>query len=78
MSQQPEELPHAIGRRLAARRESAGIRQADLARSAAISPAYLNQIEGGERTPTIPVLLRLADAVECRPCELLRDDTVSV
>lgn len=75
MSSQPNEsLPQAIARRLAAARERSGISQGELSRRAQVSSAYITQLEAGERTPSVPVLLRLADAVECRPCELLRDN----
>lgn len=52
-----------IGTRLRERRLAAGIRQADLAAAAAISPSYLNLIEHNRRNVTPEVLERLADAL---------------
>lgn len=72
--QPPESLPRAIGRRLAGLRDRAGLSQSEVARQARTSQPYINQIEAGQRTPSVEVLVRLADAVGARPCELLRDD----
>lgn len=72
--QPPETVPQAIGRRLARLRDRAGLSQAEVARQANVTNPYVNQIESGRRTPSVEVLVRLADVVGAKPCELLRDD----
>ncbi len=59
-------LPSAQPRfdELAAIREKKGLSQEALARSAGISPAYLNLIEIGERDPGEPIRRALARALE--------------
>jgi DNA-binding XRE family transcriptional regulator len=44
-------------------RELRGMDQSDLARSAAISPAFLSQIEGGQREGKVATLKALATAL---------------
>lgn len=51
------------GTRLRERRLAAGLRQAEVAVAAGISPSYLNLIEHGRRKITAPVLTRLAEAL---------------
>lgn len=51
-------------------RENAGLKQCELADLASITPAYLSQIESGQREPSLDVLRKLADALGC---ELLID-----
>lgn len=76
MTTKPE-ISQAFGRRLTALREAAalrkaaGMRQADLARSAGITDAYLSQLEAGLKTPSLQVIHRLADALNCRVSELV-------
>jgi transcriptional regulator with XRE-family HTH domain len=53
-------------------REFRGSNQARLAAAAAISRAYLAQIESGERTGTLEVMARLASALGCLIEDLLR------
>ncbi|PTE13325.1 helix-turn-helix transcriptional regulator [Pseudogemmobacter blasticus] len=55
------------GTRLRERRLAAGLRQADLAERAAISPSYLNLIEHNRRNVTPEVLARLAAALGIEP-----------
>src|SRR5436309_1370031 len=64
MSTKRETIPHvddpaAVGRRLRAAREQAGISQRALA-FPGCSPAYLSRIEAGDRTPSLQVLRELA------------------
>ena len=56
-------LAALTGSRLRAARVALGLRQADLAQRADISPSYLNLIEHNRRALTGPVLQRLADAL---------------
>lgn len=45
-------------------REKKGLNKAQLAASAGITPAAITQIEKGDRTPTLPVLHRIASVLE--------------
>lgn len=51
----------ANGATIRALREAIGIRHADLAQAAGISPGYLTNIEKGIRQPSPPVLRAIAD-----------------
>jgi transcriptional regulator with XRE-family HTH domain len=55
------------GSRLRERRAALGMRQADLAERAGISPSYLNLIEHNRRNVTAEVLARLAAALGAEP-----------
>lgn len=54
----------AIGRRIKEVREKLGLNQAKLALEAEITPAAISQIEAGDRTPSTPILRRLATALK--------------
>ncbi len=54
----------AIGRRIKEVREKLGLNQAKLAVEAEITPAAISQIESGDRTPSTPILRRLATALK--------------
>jgi len=51
-------------------REYRGITLPDLAEKAALSPAYLSQIETGSRAGTIDVMKRIAEALGMLPDDL--------
>jgi DNA-binding XRE family transcriptional regulator len=55
------------GTRIRERRTVAGIRQADLARTVGISPAYLNLIEHNSRSPGTELVARIAGALGISP-----------
>ena len=64
----PRPSAHVLtGTRLRERRLALGRRQADVARAAAISAAYLNLIEHNRRPPGPAVLARLAEALDLAP-----------
>src|ERR1051326_1342743 len=50
--------PDAVGKRLRAARERAGLSQRDLS-FPGCSPAYLSRIEAGQRTPSLQLLREL-------------------
>ena len=52
-----------VGTQVRRAREVRGLTQAALARLVGISPSYLNQIERDQRPLTVPVLLRMTEAV---------------
>lgn len=60
-----------IGTNLKRRREVAGLRQVDLADRALIGQSFLNQIELGQKSPSIRVLLDLCRVLKCTPNDLL-------
>jgi len=55
---------------------AAGLTQAQLAESARTSTPFISQLERGVTTPTLGMLLRLADALECRHSNSLRSSIV--
>ncbi|MEV7570210.1 short-chain fatty acyl-CoA regulator family protein [Streptomyces tanashiensis] len=63
------------GARLRRLREDRGLSQAELARTLAISPSYLNQMEHDARPLTVPVLLRLTEAFGVDPGFFSERDT---
>lgn len=62
----------AFARALAEGRRALDCSTRELARRARISQAYVVALEAGQRTPTIDVLARLADAISVEPADLLR------
>ena len=70
MSQGPIHSRVSAGTRIRERRLSLGRAQADVARAAGISPAYLNLIEHDRRNLTDTVRARLAEALEISEAEL--------
>lgn len=60
-----------IGKRLADRRRSLGLRQADLAERADLSDKYISNIERAYSIPSIEVVLRLCEALETTPNHIL-------
>jgi transcriptional regulator with XRE-family HTH domain len=61
----------ALGRAIRARREAAGMSQAELASRCALHRTYVGGIERGERNVSFSNLLKLAHALDARPSELL-------
>jgi transcriptional regulator with XRE-family HTH domain len=52
-----------VGARLAALRAQRGVSQGMVARRAEIAPSYLSRIETGRVQPSLPMLLRILDAL---------------
>lgn len=69
-----ERLGAIFSRNLRLMREGKGVRQRELAALVGVSPLYLRWLEGGERTPTLGLLGRLAEALEVPPWTLLCED----
>jgi transcriptional regulator with XRE-family HTH domain len=61
-----------FGAHLRKLRTARDMTQAQLAESARTSTPFISQLERGVTTPTLGMLLRLADALECRPSELVK------
>ncbi|MFD4244509.1 helix-turn-helix domain-containing protein [Streptomyces sp. NPDC058525] len=54
----------ALGQAVYDRRTSLGLSQADLARHAGMTQPQISNIEGGDSVPTLPLLTRLAKALD--------------
>ncbi|RFS86006.1 XRE family transcriptional regulator [Actinomadura spongiicola] len=54
----------ALGQAVHDRRVALGISQAELARRAGMTQPQISNIEGGDSVPTLPLLTRLADALD--------------
>jgi transcriptional regulator with XRE-family HTH domain len=61
-----------LGARLKERRQELGRRLVDVAEAAGVSSGYLSSIEKGAAVPSLPVLARLAHALELSLAEVLR------
>jgi DNA-binding XRE family transcriptional regulator len=61
----------ALGVAIRARRVERGLSQEALAHAAGIDRAHMGKIERGERNVTLLNLLKIAEAIELRPSELL-------
>ena len=68
----PREEGEIFGAHLRELRITRGMTQAQLADRARTSTPFISQLERGVTTPTLGMLLRLADALECRPSELVK------
>jgi len=62
-----------LGQGIRARRKILGHSQEALAGLAGIERAHMGKIERGERNVTILNVLRIAQALECQPSDLLLD-----
>lgn len=61
-----------IGGNIRARRQARDWKLRSLADRAEITVSYLSDIERARTTPSLPVLARLADALDCTAVDLLR------
>jgi transcriptional regulator with XRE-family HTH domain len=60
-----------LGAVIASRRHDQGLRQQDVADQCGFDRAYLSTIEWGRRNPTLSTLACIADALGCKPSDLL-------
>lgn len=63
----------SLGRTIKVIRTDRGQSRRDLAREADISYSYVTEIENGRKPPSSPVLLRIAEALDVTPSELLAE-----
>ena len=68
----PREEGEIFGAHLRQLRTTRGMTQAQLADNARTSTPFISQLERGVTTPTLGMLLRLADALRCRPSDLIK------
>jgi len=66
--------PGAVGARVKALREAAGLSLRDLAERSGVSAPMLSQVERGETSPTLTVAERIALGLDLRLSQLLRLD----
>jgi transcriptional regulator with XRE-family HTH domain len=73
MTTRPTRKPAPLGRRIRRARQARNLSQVALAARAGVTPPYIVMLESGARTSTsIPVLKRLAKALDVDVAELLR------
>lgn len=63
----------SIGRKIAKLRDKKGLSQEDLAGEAEVNRGYISRIENGHVAFSIPVLFKIAKALEVSPTELFKD-----
>ncbi|RMK55036.1 transcriptional regulator [Pseudomonas aeruginosa] len=67
------DVSEAFGKVLRQKRKGLGLTQEQLAHEADIQRNYVSLIERGVNQPTISVLFKLSDALNCKPSELIAD-----
>lgn len=72
-----DEIAQRVADRIKSSREAKGFNQARLASEAGITPAAISQIESGERTPSTPVLRKLASVLQVSSDYLLGNSNES-
>jgi transcriptional regulator with XRE-family HTH domain len=65
-----------FGAAVRARRRALGISQEELGERAQLDRTYVSGVERGIRNPSLLIQQRLADALETRLSELVREDEV--
>lgn len=61
-----------IGRKIAVIRHGQGVSQEDLAGIAEVNRGYISRIENGHVDFSVPILLKIANALEVEPEELFK------
>lgn len=69
-----EQTLKELGIRIRDLRTDAGMSQEQLCEAAGVDRAYISQIEGGTRNPSVSVVVRIADALGVTVSELLGED----
>lgn len=64
----------SVGTEIRRRRENVGITQDDLARIVCVSRSAVAQFENNYKTPSLAVLVRIADALGTTPAALLEGE----
>jgi XRE family transcriptional regulator, regulator of sulfur utilization len=70
----PARLARALGARIRALREEAGITQETLAWDSDLAKGYLSQVEAGKRTPSVQALFALAARLGIEASDMLALD----
>lgn len=66
-----------FGQRVRSRRTNRNMTLQALARASGVSVSMLSQVERGERVPTLPVALRIAEGLQCHLSEILDEPVAS-
>lgn len=56
-----------IGKKVKKFRESKRIKQIELAELSGVNPGYVNLIESGKANPSIKVLIKFSEVLDCEP-----------
>lgn len=64
----------SFGNYLNTTRKARGLTAENLAEACNINTTYLQQIEGGKKTPSLPVFISLCNALRVSPDYLLQDE----
>ena len=59
-----EDIRRKLGRTIVVLRERRGLSQSELARRSEVDRAFLNGIEQGKRSPTVPALVKIARGLD--------------
>lgn len=51
-----------------------GWSQAELSNRSGVSQTYISELEAGEKNPTLPILRKLAKALDREPAELIDEE----
>ena len=65
------ELAHAFGAAVRALRIERGIAQESLAHLAGVERSHMGKIERGEHIPSLPLIFKIASALECGATDLM-------
>lgn len=63
-----------LGKRIACQRAVMGLKSKELADLAGVKQSYISSIENGRKIPTIPVLKKIAQALDTTVSELLGEE----
>ena len=64
----------SLGRKINSARKAMGITGEALAEKCSINPTYLRQLEGGTKTPSLPLFVTLCRVLNASPSYLLSAD----
>lgn len=59
------------------RRINAGLTKRGLSAAAKLAPSHITQIEAGDRSPSEPTLLAIADVLGCSVMDLLTEEVAA-
>jgi transcriptional regulator with XRE-family HTH domain len=62
-----------LGLAIKRRRAGAGLSQEEFAERAQVHRTYVSQLERGIKSPSVRVLVKMADALHCEAWEILRE-----
>ncbi len=65
-------IEQSIGDSIRARREELGLSQESLALECGLHRTYISQLERGKKSPTLRVLIVIAQVLKIEPSELVR------